>query len=334
MPDATPLAQRYPALAALPRAGLLPPGNRTPVEESGVAPALWVKREDLSAPLLGGNKVRALEYLLAGVGPHDVVLTAGGRGSTHALATVLHAHRLGARAAVVRWPQEMNDTAHRVAQRLAREADHVQDASSVAAAYVRLLAARAAARLRGHALHWVPAGGTSPLGILGHVDAALELVAQVEAGELPEPTRVVVPLGSGGTAAGLALGFAIAGMRTRVVGARVVPRVVANRRRVLALAARAATLIERLSQRAGHAVQVPRPARDAVRVEQGVYGGAYGRETEAGRDATARFLAVHSDAELDPTYSAKAFAATLAACDGEPTVFWLTFDGRWLAASG
>ena len=46
----------------------------------------------------------------------------------------------------------------------------------------------------------------------------LEIAAQVEDGSLPEPAHAVVPVGTGGTAAGLALGFQLAGLRTRVVG--------------------------------------------------------------------------------------------------------------------
>ena len=65
---------------------------------------------------------------------------------------------------------------------------------------------------------YIPLGGSTALGTLGHVNAALELADQVEAGELPLPGRVVVPLGSGGTAAGLALGFAMAGLDTRCSG--------------------------------------------------------------------------------------------------------------------
>ncbi|MCA7081928.1 pyridoxal-phosphate dependent enzyme, partial [Staphylococcus aureus] len=73
--------------------------------------------------------------------------------------------------------------------------------------------------------HFVPAGGTSPLGILGHVAGALELARQVDEGLLPPPARVVLPLGSGGTTAGLVLGLAIAGIDAEVVGVQVVPRV-------------------------------------------------------------------------------------------------------------
>ena len=60
-----------------------------------------------------------------------------------------------------------------------------------------------------------PTGGTSALGTIGYVNAGLELADQVRAGALPEPAAIFVPLGSGGTVAGLLLGLRLAGLRTR-----------------------------------------------------------------------------------------------------------------------
>lgn len=314
------LVSRFPALQSLPRAGLL--GTLpTPVVPSSVAPGLWIKRDDLTATPIGGNKVRALDYLLGGLRPSEEVLTAGAIGSTHSLTTVVHAKALGARTVVIRWPQEMNEVARVVAARIAAEADATLEASSVVAAYWRALRVRVSREVR-----WVPAGGTSALGILGHVDAALELAGQIEAGLLPTPARIVVPLGSGGTAAGLTLGLELAGLPTRVVGVRVVSRLVANHGRVLRLAARAARLIERLAPGS----RVPRVSGDRLQIAQGYFGGAYARETAVGRSASERFRSGHAPARLEPTYTAKAFAGALARCDGEPTLYWLTFDSRWL----
>src|SRR2546429_8777805 len=54
---------------------------------------LWLKREDRA----GGNKVRGLEFLLADAPPRSVFVTVGATGSTHCLATALHAKARGSR---------------------------------------------------------------------------------------------------------------------------------------------------------------------------------------------------------------------------------------------
>jgi D-cysteine desulfhydrase len=321
-PPGLPLYDRFPALRAIPRValGTFP----SPVEAVRGIPGvdtLWIKRDDLDAPELGGNKVRALEFLLAGVGPGDAVLTLGGHGSTHVLATAVHARRLGARTIAVRWPHAMHPVAERVRDEAAARGVDVRPAWSAVDAILRAHWLR-----RDRGLHFVPLGGSAPLGVLGHLNAGLELAEQVRAGLLPEPARVVVPLGSGGTAAGLALGLAAAGLRTTVVGARVGPRVAVNRRRVLALAGRTARLVERVTG-------APFPgAAPRLEVAHEVYGGAYGRPLAEGAVAAA-LLAERCGARCDATYSEKALAAalTLARAGDGPTLFWLTFDARWMA---
>lgn len=318
-----PLLAHLPALAALPRAPL--GVVRSPVERWGLAGGreLWVKRDDLNAPLLGGNKVRALEWLLGGVGAGDVVLTLGGEGSTHVLATAVHAGRLGARTWAVRWPHAMNPVAERVAARIAAECERAP-VSSVPVAMARLAAWRLAARRHGLPLRWVPFGGSAPLGVLGHVNAALELAEQVRAGELPAPRRVVVPLGSGGTTAGLALGLALAGLDAEVVAARVGPRLGATAGRARRLAAATRRLVR---ARTGRTMPPPVP----IRVVHDVYGGAYGRALPAGTRAALQ-LQEALGIRLDATYGAKACAAALALAERDPgpLLFWVTFDGRWL----
>jgi D-cysteine desulfhydrase len=318
------IVRRFPALASLPRVvlGRFP----SPVQDGrALAPGLWLKRDDLNAEPLGGNKVRALELLLARVRPGDRVVTVGATGSTHALATALHARRLGARASVYRWPQEMNEIARRVASRIEQVADDHPMSRSLPAAYARALLARLSGA------QWVPAGGSSALGVIGHASAAIELAEQVARGELPEPRRIVAPLGSGGTIAGLLLGTAIAGLSAEIVGVRVVPRVVANRGRVVSLARAAARSISRLTRE-----HLPEPDGARLRIVHGAYGGAYGRETTAGREAASRFDR-WSDATIDATYGAKALSVALeeartSALD-QPTLFWVTFDGRWLRSA-
>ena len=316
-----PLVRRFPALARVPHAALghLPtPVQRLELPGERLAGELWIKRDDLTASPLGGNKVRALEFLLAGLAPGEIVITAGGEGSTHVLTTATYVRALGGTMRAVRWRHEMNPSAIRVADRARSLCASVITAPGSASGLLRAHAAR------GRNVRWIPLGGTSPLGMLGHVNAALELAEQVARGEMPAPARIVLPVGSGGTAAGLAVGFAIAGMNTVVVGARVAPRIAAGRMRVLGLARRARRYLERL---AGE--RIPRVERSRVEIIHSVYAGAYGRALPSAEVPTA-MLHRATGLGLDGTYSAKAFSAalTLASRETDCTLFWLTFDGR------
>jgi D-cysteine desulfhydrase len=317
------LIARWPHLAgALPRVDLRV--RETPIEQweiGGVA--LQVKRDDLSTPTFGGNKARALELLLAGVAPGDALLTVGSTGSTHALAVAHFGAMLGARTRVITWPQEEHDVSRATGDRL-REVAQVSASRTPATAMMRAVLARFLTGAR-----WIPAGGSSTLGALGHANAAVELADQLARGATPAPHTIVVPLGSGGTAAGLLVGLALAGLPTRVIGVRVVPRVVANRRRVMRLARGAA---KRFAELAG--VEPPVLDESRLVIEDAQYGGAYARETDATREVSTLVRDVGGPS-VEGTYSAKALAAALAHARSSPderVLFWLTFDGRWLGS--
>jgi 1-aminocyclopropane-1-carboxylate deaminase/D-cysteine desulfhydrase-like pyridoxal-dependent ACC family enzyme len=317
------LIARWPRLAeTLPRVDLQV--RETPIEQwdlDGVA--LLAKRDDLSTPTFGGNKARALELLLAGVSPGDVLLTVGSSGSTHALAVALFGEQLGARTRVFTWPQEEHAISRATSERLRMVAQVTASRTPLTA----MLRATLVRLMGGKRVRWIPAGGSSALGALGHANAAVELADQLARASAPPPDTLVVPLGSGGTAAGLMVGLALAGLPTRLLGVRVVPRVVANRRRVLRLARAAAA---RFGELAG--VAAPEIREDRLVVEQAQYGGAYARETDASRTALALVRAAGGPS-LEGTYSAKALAAALTHARTSPderVLFWLTFDGRWL----
>src|SRR5207245_5223694 len=72
---------------------------------------------------------------------------------------------------------------------------------------------------------WIPGGGAHPRAVVGHLIAGLELADQVD-----QPAdAIVLPFGTGGTTAGIALAVATLGGRTRVVAVRVAPAIVAGR---------------------------------------------------------------------------------------------------------
>lgn len=274
---------------------------------------MWIKREDRA----GGNKVRGLEFLFAGAPPGSVFVTIGASGSSHCLATARLARAQGFHTALALFPQPDSDESRRIATATAAAADVVVHARSmVTLPWAVLRAWRAARRLGRHRPRWIPGGGAEPRAVIGHFLATLELAAQLDA--LSRPDTIVVPLGTGGTAAGIALGIAWLGWSTQVVAARVAPRVVANGWRTLRLARLAAASL----RRAAIELDVPRGAL-RVRVVDAM-GAGYGHPTEEG--ARARAVAAEHGLRLDPTYGAKAFGVLLRRESNiERVVFWHTF---------
>ena len=208
--------------------------------------SLHVKRDDATSPLYGGSKVRALEYLLGRARSRgtSIVTTWGPWGSHHVLAAAVFARQAGLRLTAITFPQppgrevELND---RLLPDLVTKISRCGTFAHLAA---RLSCARLWALLdprRG----WVPAGGTSTLGILRMVEAALEVAAQIRQGVLEQPDDVLLAAGSCGTASGLLLGFALAELPVRVVAVRVVPRIAASSRKIETLARRTRGLLRR-----------------------------------------------------------------------------------------
>ncbi|MDP9034881.1 MAG: pyridoxal-phosphate dependent enzyme [Myxococcota bacterium] len=286
----------------------------TPVER--VSPAivrppdgaeLWIKRDGFTHDVVGGNKVRKLEWLLAEARSRGAtrLVTAGAAGSHHVLATTYFGRLQGFDVEAVLVPQPRS--AHvvevlRAGIGLGLRPFAVTSWREAVWALARRVASGAC---------FLSVGGSSVVGAMGYVAAARELANQIRAGELPEPDLCVVALGSAGTAAGLAAGFAHEGMRTRVVGV-----VVAE---PLWLVRSAASILSRASfwraRAAGPELAATSRSsapsrRPRLSVDAGFLGRGYGHTTAAGDEATkvARPLGL----TLDPTYTAKAFSAALA----------------------
>ncbi|HEX7090376.1 MAG TPA: pyridoxal-phosphate dependent enzyme [Longimicrobiales bacterium] len=325
------LFRRFPELAT--RIPWLPIGSfPTPVESLSIegihAPGarLHVKRDDLCARPYGGNKVRKLEFILAEAKRRGAerLITVGAIGSHHALATTVYGRAHGFDVTLVLFPQQVTEHVRRVLLldfALGAELRFTPRMETVPAA---LLAARLAHRSQRTCV--IAAGGSDPVGTLGYVSGALELAEQVADRIAPRPDAVHVAAGTLGTAAGLAIGFALAGLDIPIHATRITSRIVTNERALARLVSR--TL--RHLRRAGLAsAPPPAAALRLVRLRHGFVGAGYGRETEAGHDAAVRFR--HAGLTLDATYTAKA-AAELISSVGErgrrTHLFWHTLSAH------
>jgi 1-aminocyclopropane-1-carboxylate deaminase/D-cysteine desulfhydrase-like pyridoxal-dependent ACC family enzyme len=282
---------------------------------------LWVKHEDESGTLYGGNKVRKLEFLLAEARARGArrVATLGAIGSHHVLATALYGRQLGFEVEAVVFPQPI--TAHVREQILA---DCAAGATlRPTRGYLGIPAAVLRAR-RAPETAWITAGGSSVTGTLGYVSGGLELLEQVQAGALPRPDVVYVALGSNGTAAGLMTSL-WTDIPVEIAAVRVSDRFVAGAGKVEKLArATAAHLTERLQGRWTRAGQPP-----VLRVIGDQLGAGYGHPTRASEAAVA--AAAEAGLTLEPTYTGKCMAALLADAragllDGKRVLFLQTFS--------
>ncbi len=224
-PVQTSAAHRLQAiLATVPRcadlADLPTPVQRTPWLDGPDHP-VWLKRDDATSRLYGGGKVRKLEWILAnephanGGGRGGDVLSIGGVGSHHLLALALFLRQQGRGLHALTFVQ--TPTRH-----------VMMNLATLASVGVRFWHVRTRARLPwawlGYHLwnkppsrgRWLTPGASSPLGMLGFVAAGLELAQQIEDGDLPRPGTIYVATGTAGTAAGLAVGLAVAGVSTHL----------------------------------------------------------------------------------------------------------------------
>jgi 1-aminocyclopropane-1-carboxylate deaminase/D-cysteine desulfhydrase-like pyridoxal-dependent ACC family enzyme len=281
-------------------AGFPAPSYPTPVracpELSNERALLWIKNDGLSHPVYGGNKVRKAERLIREAVRRGAprVLSIGAAGSHHLLALTLFARAAGLRSAAVVFAQPRSvhavDTL-RAAVGLGLEAHAARHPTLIPWTLGRTLELGD---------YWVAPGGSNEIGARACADAVDELVQQISDGALPTPDWIVVPLGSGGTCGGMAAGVLRLRLPCRVLGVQVVGGAGPS------LAARwLARRVLRSSGSSGRAIKLA----EQLVFDTTQLGSGYGKASRAGDRATE--LARDLGLELDPTYTAKAFAQVL-----------------------
>lgn len=303
-------------------------------------PPLYVKREDLSSPAYGGNKVRTLEthFGAAIAEGAERIWAIGAYGSNHALATAVHAPRVGLEAGVMLFPQPPSEPARDNLLALLAARPVLQQLASVVEIPFAMAAAPRRAR---EPIYVMPPGGATPVGALAHVSAALELAAQIEAGELEAPETIVLAVGSCCTSAGLLCGLHLAARlgigfdRPPAIAAiRVTPWPVTAASRIALLAWETGRY---LAERIGDVARAEyRALLAGIEVDSRYLGGGYGRPTREGRAAMAAMRAVGGP-ELDLVYSAKSGAALFDRArrsrSGRPLLLWATKSSAPLAVA-
>jgi len=269
--------------------------RRTSVALEGAR--IYIKRDDLTGAVLSGNKIRKLDFLLAEARKTmcDVVITCGGNQSNHARTTAVAAAQLGMKALLflknnMTLPFEGNLLLNKMVG-----AD-IHYISAEEYARVDALMAEAARDYdkRGLKAYVIPEGGSNALGAMGYVRAAEEIARQLKRMKL-KIDSVVVPVGSGGTYAGLLVGKYVFDLPAEIYGVNVCDDKRFFTRKIAGL------VEEMLTQ---FSVPVNFNKQD-IRIIDGYVGKGYGLSSQPEIDLIKR-VAKSDGIILDPVYTGKA----------------------------
>ena len=327
-----PISTNYPELAKrLGKESLatLPTPVRTvdtnPLPGTGT---LTIKCDNLTGSLYGGNKVRKLEYALrpARDRGRKKIATFGAIGSNHALATALYAKSLGYECTCFLSHQRASA---KVAETIRTQLANGTKIVRYGGAYTARIAT-----LRENLWNqdcWViPAGGSSWLGTIGFVNAGLELAAQIKDNELPEPDRIYIATGTMGSAAGLAIGLAMAGVEARVEAVRVSMTSICNEALMQRLINKTVAMMTRIDS----SVSANLTKRVNIHLRDSYFAGGYAHSDKA-TDEAVQFAADELGLGLETTYTGKAMAALLndtGTHGSENVLFWNTYNSQQLSA--
>ncbi|HZD52856.1 MAG TPA: pyridoxal-phosphate dependent enzyme [Woeseiaceae bacterium] len=306
-------------------ADLPTPVRRYPAKLAGRAFEIFVKHDDRTGKTYGGNKLRKLEYLLhrTRVRHRRLIGTFGTVASNHALATAICSERLGVPCVCFLSHQRITPRAGPILNMHARIGTTIVPFSGDYPARLRILRKN----LWGREAGVIPAGGSSWLGAVGYVEAGVELAAQVAGGTCPPPDRVYVAAGTMGTAVGLALGFALAGLTSEIHAVRVSHTWLCNETSLRRLTVKTARML---------CDRLPRFPDDLWRrvhlhLRHEFFAGGYAA-TDQATERAVRFADDELGLALEGTYTGKAMAALIADLGGsdgrERILFWNTCNAR------
>ena len=316
----------------------------TPIRPlAAMGDGLFMKQDGLSGPVYGGNKIRKLEFLLGEALAERCksVVTYGAVGSNHALATAICCRQLGLRVISILAPQQTSAHVrknilmqHAVGAELHLCNDFTEFPEATQRISLRCLAED------GIEPYVIPVGGTNATGALGFVDAAFELAEQMQ------PDIIYLPMGTGGTLAGLLVGLRLAGLETRIESIRVVDRDFRNETHVKALCDDLCKKLFSPQRPGGTEGQKPQNSvspclrgRNIPIVEDSdmvirdeFFGEGYGIPTSAGREAV-EFFKARENVQLENTYTGKTTAALLhdlrsGKLDGQTVLYWNTLNAH------
>ncbi len=256
-------------------------------------PEIWIKRDDLTGCATSGNKIRKLEFVVADAIVHnaDTLITCGWINSNHARATAVLASKMGLESILLlRGEKPSNPQGNLFLDTLVGaeirylSVDEYERRDEIMDEIIDEL------MKENRVGYPIPAGATYPVGIWGYIKAAEEIKNQIQ-----DFDAIVVPVGTGGTYAGLFIGKKLFDLKCTIYGVNVEEDEEYFKNRI-------GEIIEKWNKSFNQPISY---SRDEIKIIDGYKGKGYSKFGQEEIEVIKR-LARTEGIILDPVYTGKA----------------------------
>ncbi len=341
MADISPLLSRLPSLKLVAHVNILTEATEVHAltqmnsyyANKNIKADLWIKRDDQSHLALGGNKSRKLEFIIGDAKAKGAksLITSGNWGSNHAYSAAQAAKRFGMSVDLLLGNQPVSENVKQklladfaLGAKLHYYGTQIGLGVGIAKSWLKAFFKKDT--------YYVPPGGSSPVGNLGYANAFLELLDQV--GRENMPKRIILPMGTAGTTAGLLMGRCIAGLENEVeiIAVGIANGPLSNKKLLVKTAKKLEKFIHKnLSDEDRKKLSDCHfeNKNPLIRYRGNYSEPGYGEASEIVHDLI-KLVEEKEGIKLDPTYSGKAYhhLHDLISVDKKPvkTLFWMTYN--------
>lgn len=297
---------------------------------------IYVKRDDKSHHIYGGNKLRKFEFIFGKVlkNKKKAVLTNGGIGTNHGLACSIICKELNLGCVVYLFLQPL--TWH--VQRTLLLLDYFGAKLYLGKGVINTFSKFMLFRLFHPKYHMMFAGGSpllgigSSLGTVGFINAIAELKKQIDDNIIPEPDVIYVAGATVGTAGGIIAGCKLLKLKTRVHVVNVSMELTSNPSTVAKNANKALKYLRKKDK----SIPKMKIVEEDFEFITGYLGSDYGVKTKRGQDAvdlTYKLEGKSKGFKLDTTYTGKTMAAMFDYLrkdenKNKKVLFWNTYNSN------
>ncbi|MEK7435233.1 MAG: pyridoxal-phosphate dependent enzyme [Cyanobacteriota bacterium] len=270
---------------------------------------IYIKRDDLTSNIYGGNKVRKLEFTLADAINKKAtrIITGGGNGSNMTVAVSIFSKKLGINVNSVFFPQPINNHVKTNFELNNFFGSKIHISSNKISFFYKIIEKMIYYTIKDKKIPYlIIPGDSNALSSLGYVNCVFEILEQIKNNEISEPDYIFVSLGSCGTTSGLLAGLKICNLKSKLVAVSVSDKIISNKKNIIRHTTK---IIDFISKKSLKKLDI-KINDDDITVLYDYLGKGYGHEIPELYNII-KLLDETENIKLDPTYTGKTMVAML-----------------------